>query len=315
MEDFSKDLFEKLKEVCESCHAKTIALSGGLDSTILAYFLKEKKPRSISIIAKDFFADDLTYCQLVSQKFDLPLSILEVETSEILDGIEGTIKILQNFNDIEIRNNLVMFLAIKWVKEQGFNNIITGDGADELFAGYNFLVQKSESDLEKELERILNIMHFPTQKIGKSLGVSVESPYLDSKIIEYAQNLPSKFKVAAEKNKRFGKWILRKTFEKKIPYQIAWREKSPMEEGAGTRGLTHLFNVMIDEDLYLEKKAQIEEEFGIKIRSKESLHYFEIYRNLHPMHDRITEEKVSCPYCHFETKNSKFCRMCGAYPI
>ena len=33
-----------------------------------------------------------------------------------------------------------MYLAIKWAKDNGFDSIITGDGADELFAGYNFLV-------------------------------------------------------------------------------------------------------------------------------------------------------------------------------
>ena len=139
-----------LKESCESCKSNTIALSGGLDSTIIAYFLKEKKPKTVAIITKDFVASDLTYCQRVSKEFNMLLTINQVSSTDILNAAEETIKILKNFNDIEIRNNVVMYLAIKWAKEQNSSGIITGDGADELFAGYNFLINKPKEELEKE---------------------------------------------------------------------------------------------------------------------------------------------------------------------
>jgi asparagine synthase (glutamine-hydrolysing) len=234
---------------------------------------------------------------------------------EILDAIKGTISILKNFNDIEIRNNLVMYLAIKWAKDHGFNRIITGDGADELFAGYSFLVKKPEDEIEREIKRISSIMHFPTQKIGKFLGVIVESPFLDKKIIELANSIPANLKVKTENDKKYGKWILRKIFESKIPPKIAWRDKSPMQDGAGTKGLTNLFDTVISDEVFSEKKKKIEQEYKVTIRSKESLHYFEIYKNLFGLSRDISEDKISCPYCLFSTENSKFCRMCGAYPI
>jgi len=308
-------LFDKLKEACELCKADTIALSGGLDSTILAYFLKEKKPKSIAIIAKDFVANDLAYCQIASKEFDLPLTIITISTSEILDAIKGTISILKNFNDIEIRNNLVMYLAIKWVRNHGSDGIITGDGADELFAGYGFLLNKPEDELEKEIQRICSVMHFPTQKIGKALGVRVESPYLDEKIIELAKNIPANLKVKIQGNTKHGKWILRKTFERKIPVQIAWREKSPMQDGAGTSQLVNFFDILSNDKVFSEKKKKIEQESGIIIRSKESMYYFEIYKNLHGLPRSVQDVAISCPYCHANTENSKFCRMCGAFPI
>jgi len=242
------------------------------------------------------------------------LTINQVSTTDILSAIEETIKILKNFNDIEIRNNIVMYLAIKWVKEQNSEGIITGDGADELFAGYSFLINKPEDELEKEIQRVCSVMHFPTQKIGKALGVIVESPFLDEKIIEYSKTIPSDFKVRNEGEKRHGKWILRKTFEKNIPMQIAWREKSPMQDGSGTSGLSNLFDSVINDQLFLEKKKKIEETDGVIIRTKESMHYYEIYRNLYGV---IAKKQgiSSCPYCNFNVENSKFCRMCGAFPI
>ncbi len=105
---------------------------------------------------------------MVSKQMKLPLSIFNVKTAIILEAIEETVKILKNFNDIEIRNNVVMYLAIKWAKENGEKSIITGDGADELFAGYNFLINKPENQLEDEIKRVCSIMHFPTQKNWES---------------------------------------------------------------------------------------------------------------------------------------------------
>lgn len=303
-----------LKESCESCKSNTIALSGGLDSTIIAYFLKERKPNTIAIIAKDFVASDLTYSQRVSKEFNIPLTINQVSTADILSAVEETVKILKNFNDIEIRNNIVMYLAIKWAKEQNSKGIITGDGADELFAGYSFLINKPKEGLEKEIQRVCSVMHFPTQKIGKALGIIVESPFLDEKIIEFSKTIPPDLKVRTDGEKRHGKWILRKTFEKHIPMQIAWREKSPMQDGSGTAGLSNLFDAVINDQLFLEKKKKIEESEGVIIRTKESMHYYEIYRNLYGIPAK-KEGISSCPYCNFNVENSKFCRMCGAFPI
>jgi len=289
-------------------------LSGGLDSSIIAHFLKKREPNSVAIISEDFVSTDLTYCQMISKEMKIPLSIYNVSTSTILEAIENTIRILKNFNDIEIRNNVVMYLAIKWAKENNQKSIITGDGADELFAGYNFLVNKPENELDAEIKRVCSIMHFPTQKIGMELGIKIESPFLNQKIIELASQIPSNLKIKEEGGKRYGKWILRKTFEKHIPLQIAWRQKSPMQEGAGTSGLTNLFESIISEEAYVEKKLTVEKNDGVVIRSRESMYYYEIFKKFYgsPIDDNA---ECKCPYCKHEVNNSKFCRMCGAFPI
>ena len=314
MEGISKNIYQILEESCNSCQSNLISLSGGLDSSIITYFLRKRDLNSVAIISEDFVSTDLTYCQMISKEMKIPLSIYNVSTSTILEAIENTIKILKNFNDIEIRNNVVMYLAIKWAKENDQKSIITGDGADELFAGYNFLVNKPENELDAEIKRVCSIMHFPTQKIGKELGVKIESPFLNQKIIELSNQIPSNLKIKEEKGKRYGKWILRKTFEKHIPLQIAWRRKSPMQEGAGTSGLTNLFESIISEETYVEKKLTVEKNDEVVIRSRESMYYYEIFKKLYgsPVNDNAEHK---CPYCKHEVNNSKFCRMCGAFPI
>ena len=314
LEEFSNNLYSALEESCNECKSNLISLSGGLDSSIIAYFLKQRKPKAIAIIAEDFVSTDLTYCQMISKEMQLPLTIYNVKTEQILEAIEETIKILKNFNDIEIRNNVVMYLAIKWAKDNGEKSIITGDGADELFAGYSFLINKSNEELEREIKRVCSVMHFPTQEIGKALGITIESPFLNDKVIQLAEKIPVNLKVKEEDGKRHGKWVLRKTFEKNIPHQIAWRDKSPMQEGSGTVGLTNLFDSIVGEEQFVEKKLTVEKTDDVVIRSRESMYYYEIFKKLHgtPV-DSKSEE--TCPYCKHHVGKSRFCRMCGAFPI
>lgn len=316
MDEIQKELYNILKNAVKNCKGKTLALSGGLDSTIIAYFLKKQNAKAIAVISKDFVATDLTYCQIAAKEFQIPLSIKTVSTEKMLSGIENTIRILKNFNDIEIRNSLVMYHTFEAANDSKITNIITGDGADELFAGYSFFLRESEEQLEKDLNRIKKIMHFPTIEIAKFFGINVETPFLDNKVVEFSQTIPVNYKVNTHENKKIGKWILRKTFESKLPKSIVWREKSPMQDGAGTTGLTNLFNSLISDYEFEKRKNEIIENDDVILRTKESLHYYEIYRKYYDAPNKLHSEKTICPYCKNEIiNNAKFCRMCGSFPI
>ncbi len=84
------------KSVAE-CESKWIALSGGLDSSILAHLLKDQKPQAMTIITKDFLGTDLTYAQIIAKHIGLSLSLMQVSMEEVLDSINETIKILGKF--------------------------------------------------------------------------------------------------------------------------------------------------------------------------------------------------------------------------
>jgi len=135
-------------------------------------------------------------------------------------------------------------------------------------------------------------------------------------MMEFAKSIPVNLKVKSEGEKRFGKWILRKAFEEKIPKQIVWRDKSPIQEGSGTEGLTNLFESITTDDIFIKKKKQIHESDNVSIRSRESLHYYEIYRKYFDVPSKLHSSTSKCPYCQFSVaQNSNFCRMCGSHPI
>jgi len=304
-----------LEEITIQCDANWIAFSGGLDSSILAQIKKDQDLNAITIIAKDFLGTDLPYSQIAAKHIDIPLELKYVNIDEMLSAIESTIKILKNFNDIEIRNSIVPYLYLNTLKEKNVTKVITGDGADEIFAGYNFLVKKDHTELKSELKRIKEIMHFTSQKIANELSISIQMPFVDENIIKLAETLPINLLINQKDGIKFGKWILRKAFENDLPSSVIWRKKTAMQDGSGTASLTKLFDSIITDDIFEEKTKKIKKEDGVTIRTKESLHYYEHYKE----NFRIPEyqsQKNLCPDCNAElSSNSKFCRMCGKFPI
>ena len=303
-----------LTNAVNECKSDWIALSGGLDSSILAHLRKDQKPQTMTIITKDFLGTDLTFAQIIAKHLGLNLSLIQVSMEEVLDSINETIKILGNYNDIEIRNSIVPYIYLTTLKKKGVDSVITGDGADEVFAGYNFLLKKSDEEIGEELKRIKKIMHFPSKDIARSLNMKVETPFLNEELIKFSDDIEISEKINAKDGEKFGKWILRETFEKYLPNNITWREKSPMQDGSGTNNLTGLFNTIITDDIFTEKKTRILEEDGVYIRTKESLHYYECFRKTNSVKKSDSDNR--CPDCNYEiAPNSRFCRMCGKFPI
>jgi len=303
-----------LTNAVNECKSDWIALSGGLDSSILAHLRKDQKPQTMTIITKDFLGTDLTFAQIIAKHLGLNLSLIQVSMEDVLDSINETIKILGNYNDIEIRNSIVPYIYLTTLKKKGIDSVITGDGADEVFAGYNFLLKKSDEEIGEELKRIKKIMHFPSKDIARSLNMKVETPFLNEELIKFSDEIEISKKINVKDGKKFGKWILRETFEKYLPNNITWREKSPMQDGSGTNNLTGLFNTIITDDIFTQKKTRILEEDGVYIRTKESLHYYECFRKTNSVKKSDSDNR--CPDCNYEiAPNSRFCRMCGKFPI
>ncbi|MGI0102614.1 MAG: asparagine synthase-related protein [Nitrosotalea sp.] len=316
MQDICSRLQSLVSDAVMRCKSESISLSGGLDSSIIASCLGAKTTQAYVMVAADFPSTDLVSAQLVAKLNDLKLTVISASVDELLQAIEQTIKILHVFNPIEIRNNIVLYFTIENAKRDGFKSIVTGDGADELFAGYHFFQRMSQLELQKDLERIWKIMHFPSVSISKALGISLQTPFLDDKIIEYAKSIPSELKVHEENGKKYGKWVLRKTFENILPQSIAWRDKDAMQDGSGTNGLTHFFDSLIPDSVFSEKTKKYLEKEQITLLSKEALYYYEIYRGYYDYPAKLGLSKNKCPYCNYSVEEgSHFCRMCGAFPI
>ena len=88
-----------------------------------------------------------------------------------------------------------------------------------------------------------------------------------------------------------------------------------MQDGSGTANLSKLFNSIITDDIFAKKVKKIKCKDDVKIRTKESLYYYELFKENFTIPE-CKAEKNMCPDCNAEiVNNSKFCRMCGKFPI
>ena len=61
-----------LEEVISECKSNWISLSGGLDSSIIGHFIKNRDTNSLAIITKDFLGTDpVSYTHLTLPTSDL----------------------------------------------------------------------------------------------------------------------------------------------------------------------------------------------------------------------------------------------------
>jgi len=144
--DICEELRDRLKEVTERNKSSAILLSGGLDTSILAFLAKPKLAFTVAL--KDSQASDLIYSEKVSRLLGIEHKKLEFSVEEALNTLPEVIRILRTF-DLALPNDLSIYFALKLAKESNVCSVMTGDGSDELFAGYSYknFLQKSSKDI------------------------------------------------------------------------------------------------------------------------------------------------------------------------
>lgn len=291
-----------------------VLLSGGLDSSIITGIAsKFVDLTGITITYKD--APDVAYAKIIAEKHSVTHLIKHLAEEEVSDAIENVIRIMETFDPMEIRNTSVIYVSLKEIKNNGFDSVMTGDGGDELFAGYNYMRRMDMSNLESELQRLWKTMRFSAIAIGDELGITVKTPYLDQEFIELAKRIPLNLKIMEQDGVKWGKWILRHCFEDYVTREVAWRAKMPLEEGAGISAFARRFDSSVMDDYFAERVKYYASHDSVRIRDKEHLYYYTIYRKFFDM-PKSNECESRCPDCKgYVEKDSRFCRTCGSFPI
>ena len=314
-----EQLTQLLTESVERNHADALLLSGGLDSSVLASILR---PQYSVAAGFGSSAPDLAYARQVAQKYSTHHVEIVFGQNRMAELVEQIIQIFRTFDPIEVRNSAVALAGIEQARSDGYWTVMTGDGSDELFAGYNYL-SRYYSDIQSfdsELRRLWQIMHFSSRKLGEHAGIEVKTPFLDEKFARFAKLISVNDKVGERDGKKWGKFILRKCFEARLG-PLVWRPKLAQEQGAATDRYQKYIEKMIDDLTFTNKKRIAQEQDGVRIRSKEHLHYYAIFRSyFRPPKDEDEDDdgssKSRCSECQgCIASDARFCRMCGAFPV
>ena len=293
--------------------------SGGIDTSILATIVsKYIRIRGFTCAFKQANALDLKYAKLMAEQLNIEHYINPFDEKEIFDVIPDVVKVLKSFDPMEVRNSITITIGLKFAKSYGATKLITGDGADELFAGYHMYYRYvgNKEKLTEKLKRMWDIMAFSTVPLGESLGIEVRQPFLDPEVQKFAMNIDPRYNVQEERGEVWGKWILRKAYEDVLPPEVRWRDKNPIEVGSGTTILPQYLAKKISDSEFAAKKKKILERDNVTIRDKEQLFYYEAYKEVVGVPHPEDPDARTCPQCHSNVpENATVCKTCGAYPI
>lgn len=299
--------------------ADGILFSGGLDTSVLAAIAAShgRRLQAVMVSVEEGTGLDEPFARLMVERLGLDLEILRPSLKELLDRMPELVLLLQTFDPMELRNSIVTHVAMEAASKRGLSAVLTGDAADELFAGYSFMFNMSAEQLPSYIRHLNEIMHFTSEVIGRNLSVGVDSPYVSPSVRKFAISLGYEDLVCEYKGKRFGKRILRETFSALLPEEIAWRLKTPIEYGSGSAALKQLTEQSVTDSEFERERERAAMHDSVKLRDKEQYFYYRIYRrSLPPPIERARGSKI-CKDCQGPVTRADmtYCRICGAYPV
>jgi asparagine synthase (glutamine-hydrolysing) len=217
-----------------------LIFSGGVDSTILASILKNLPVKTTLYTVGTENSSDLEFAIQAADNLDLKLRTCIVNEEVVRSNLEPVIRAIEEFNVMKIGVGMPAYLAAQMVHEDGIRVALSGQGADELFGGYNRYLssfgENGENIQNLLKEDIENIYHVNLQRddaVTMAHSVELRVPFLDKDVIDVAFNIPIKYKIESG-NDLIRKHILRQVaLDLGVPDFIANRPKKAAQYGSG----------------------------------------------------------------------------------
>jgi asparagine synthase (glutamine-hydrolysing) len=219
-----------------------VFLSGGLDSSLVAAVMADQAGQAgagrtvHSFAAGTAGSSDLAAARVVAEHLGLQHHERVYTADDVVEALPAVVTSMESFEPSLVRsavpNYLLAQLTARHVKV-----VLTGEGADELYAGYHHLREIADpTDLRAELVRSVAGLHNLNlqrcDRVTMAHGVEARVPFLDLDVVATAQRVPVEWKVPGELGQE--KRILREAFEGWLPPEILWRRKEQFGDGSGT---------------------------------------------------------------------------------
>lgn len=313
---------EELRRLLTSAVAATTAegilLSGGLDTSILAILAatQGRRLRAVTVAVADAPSPDEPFARTLAERLGIELELLRPTLGDLVELMPEVIRLLRTFDPMELRNSVVTFLALKAARAASLAAVLTGDAADELFAGYSFMFNAPEQDIPHHVRRMNDVMRFSSIPMGAALGVKAELPFLDKTVRAFALTLTAADLVGERDGCRFGKKILRQTFAPLLSEEFTERVKTPIEHGSGSTKLARVMTESVSDQEFESARQGVARNDGVRLRDKEQYFYYRFYRQIFPPPHELGNGVKACRECQgpLSDPTQRYCRLCGAYP-
>jgi len=184
-----------------------VLLSGGIDSTIIAWHASQFGIRKAWTIAVHKRAPDVIAAKEVAERFGLEWECLCCEPRPVELGVVAA----EVVNRSVLEECCLHIALARHLAGCGIRVVLTGSGADELFVGYAHLFRRMPK--EQLQQRFVNeYFKLDLRAMNKVYGgsaVEVRNPFLHPAVVRYALGLHASVLVGP---KMVLKWPLRKAY-------------------------------------------------------------------------------------------------------
>lgn len=228
-----------------------LMLSGGIDSVLLAAVLKDLGIdfHAVTVAAKGLNSQDRDNSIALAEKLNFSHSVVEVDSKTLSTEIPLIVEKLGIDELWEVLAALPISLAFKEFNDKGVKGLVlTGNGADAIFAGGKILKEKnlySENanneldslvlqDVSRNFTRDRVIPDFYERVLGKD-DKRFTMAFQNRQAWELSHLLaPNVLWTEDELGRKYDKSALRKAAEiLNIPKELAWTSKSPLQKSSG----------------------------------------------------------------------------------
>lgn len=232
------DEYEATKRVTSALEASleladdglAVAFSGGVDSAVVASCLDTP----LYVVGFEG-SHDLVAAREGARAMDRELRTVECTHADIERAIPVVARATGRTNAMDVGIALSLFLVAERAVEDGYDRLAVGQGADELFGGYEKVVRTDHrvaadsvrgatreviASLPAQLERdVLSV---------RAAGAEPVAPLLDGRVVRTALRLDGPMLATDGERKR----VFRRAALEFVPHEVAGRKKKAVQYGS-----------------------------------------------------------------------------------
>ena len=242
-----RELAVCIKDAVRSCMQDRgrigVALSGGIDSSLVAAIAASIDP-DIELYAVGMHGShDINHAEKAAALLGMEdrLRICECTEADIELAIPQVLHAIKTTNPVAAGIEICMYLVSRCAHAHGIGSLLTGQGADELFAGYKrYERHYDDGVLGIELEK--DVLALPAQirrdvAVAGLCGVELCLPICNRDVVDVARRIDTRLKMQKEEGGYVRKYILRRVSEQYIPSELAWAPKKAAQYGTGVQSM------------------------------------------------------------------------------
>jgi asparagine synthase (glutamine-hydrolysing) len=218
-----------------------VAFSGGLDSSIIA-FLAKKYPVYVHLIHVSLEnRPETEEAKKAADELNLPIQVYLFREVDVEEVISRVVELIEEPNPVKTSIGVPFYWTAEKTAEAGFKVLLAGQGADELFGGYQryvnaYLLHGKEKVRKTMFDDIVKLHENNVErdmKICNFHNVELRLPFASYQIAELAVTLPIDLKIE-RKTDSLRKLVLRKVAENMgLSASIAEKPKKAVQYATG----------------------------------------------------------------------------------